>query len=122
MQKIVKLIFARNFTKLFREISYQVVIFRQFSFILRQDLIFRKYLIFRETFYLGYTSHLYSTWIPNIGPRSASDADSCSQRGTPKPRKALLIDLETSSEELKRGRAKDRVYVYSNSKLEQAFI
>ena len=39
-----------NFTK-FHEISFQAVIFRTFSFILRQALIFRKYLIFRTKSY-----------------------------------------------------------------------
>ena len=45
-----------NFTK-FHEISFQVVIFRTFSFILRQALIFRKYLILRKK----YTSAILHT-------------------------------------------------------------
>ena len=45
-----------KFTK-FREISYLVVIFRQFSFILRQDLIFRKYFILRKKSYASVIVH-----------------------------------------------------------------
>ena len=41
--------FSRNFTK-FGEISYQISIARQFSSILRQDSLVRKYIMFRKEF------------------------------------------------------------------------